>query len=59
MSNDTLERKQAIGLVLGVLRSPLSLMSVPTREQAEALSREYNITALELLQFAIQRARNM
>jgi len=51
------ERDQAIRAVLHALRSPLVLMSVPDREDARALAALHKITASELLDLAIGKAR--
>lgn len=52
------DREQAARRILYALRNALVLMSVPMREEAIALARQYNITAEELLEVATHRARN-
>lgn len=50
-------RAEAIRYVLAVLRSPLGLMSIPTREEVCNLAREHAITALDLIDTAHKRSR--
>lgn len=52
------EREKAIEFVLAVLRSPLGLMSKPTRDKITQLAQEHNITALDLIETATHKARN-
>jgi hypothetical protein len=52
-----MSREQAINCILYALRSPLILLSAPQRKEAEVLAAEHEITALDLLEYAINLAR--
>lgn len=52
------DRERAIARILIGLRNPLMLMSLPDREDLEALCRAHEITALDLLALALRRARS-
>ena len=52
------ERKEAIREVALAIRSPLMMMCAPERVRIMALAVEHNITATELLEFSIRKARN-
>lgn len=52
------ERDQAVTKILYALRSPLVLMSIPDREEVQELAQKFNITAADLLERAVSRARN-
>ena len=52
------ERTKAIRGILAVLRSPLALMSIPTRMEAMLKADEYHITARELLEATLGAAKN-
>lgn len=51
------DRERAVSDVLSAIRSPLALMSVPDRECAYALASFHRITADDLLDAAVHRAR--
>lgn len=51
------DRERAVSDVLSALRHPLALMSAPDRECAYALSTFHRITADDLLDAAVRRAR--
>jgi len=53
-----LTKAQAIGRILNVLRSPISLMSRPSREEALELATRFEVTATDLLERAAARARD-
>jgi hypothetical protein len=55
---DPVARSLAAKAILNTLRSPLALMSKPSREEALRLARDFNVTALDLLELAIRRARD-
>jgi hypothetical protein len=50
-------REGAVRVVLYALRNPLVLLSVPDREEAYRLVDEHNITARDLLDENLARAR--
>jgi hypothetical protein len=52
------DREKAVRDVLNALRNQLALLSVPDRECAYALSSFHKITADDLLDCAVQRARS-
>lgn len=43
-------KEEAIVFILKVLKSPISMMSKPTSDQAFGLAKEYDISATELLE---------
>lgn len=51
-------RKASIRALLRVLRNPLILMSIPDREAAVKLAAQYQITAAELIEAAVEQVRN-
>jgi hypothetical protein len=51
-------KQLATAKILAGLRSPMSLMSRPFRLDLEALAKEHEITALDLLALANERAKN-
>jgi len=53
------ERKNAIREVAMAIRNPLMMVCAPERERIMALAVEYNITAAELLEHSIYRARKI
>jgi hypothetical protein len=55
---DVSSKRAACKAILTALRSPLVLMSVPTREEAMKLARDFDVTAQDLIEFAIGRARD-
>lgn len=50
-------RQRAIHRVLGMLRSPIMLMCLPDRVEAERLCAEHAITALDLLNYGRRQAQ--
>lgn len=52
------ERERATRNVLAILRSPLALMSKPQRAQAVELAKQFNITAEDLIEAAVSKARS-
>lgn len=51
------DRDQAVQRVLSILRNPLALMSIPTRQEAYELAHWFEITAADLLEAAVKRTR--
>jgi len=49
-----MNKDEAIVFLLKVLRSPMAVASLPTKEKATSAAVEHNITALELLQKHIE-----
>jgi hypothetical protein len=45
--------------ILRMLTSPMALMSRPAREEIEKLATQYNISALDLINTATNRAKRM
>jgi hypothetical protein len=58
-ASEEMTRAQATAHILAMLRSPMAMMSKPSREQAESLARDHQITALDLLALAHKRARDV
>ena len=56
--NRASDKTQAARFILNVLRSPLSLMSRPTREEALELAKRFEITAADLIERAVNQARD-
>jgi hypothetical protein len=50
------EREKAIAEILTAIRSPIYLMSRPSRTKVMALADEHQITAKDLLDFVATRA---
>jgi hypothetical protein len=48
---------EAVGLVLTTLRNRLSLVSRPQREEALELSKKYEITAADLVEYAVEQVK--
>jgi hypothetical protein len=60
MSDDPRKnRAQAAALVLEILRSPMSLMSIPMREEAKTLAEMHDLSAVDLIDVAVKKARAM
>lgn len=53
------DRERAVRDVMGFLRHPLAAVSVPDREVAYALARYHAVTAEDLLDLAVRRARSV
>jgi len=53
------DKAQAARMILNVLRSPISLMTRPTREEALELAVRFEVTAADLIELAASRARNI
>jgi hypothetical protein len=51
-------KPQAARFILNVLRSPISLLSRPTREEALELAKRFEVTAADLIELAAGRARD-
>jgi hypothetical protein len=51
-------KSKAVRQILRALINPLVMMSVPEKELAFKLAAEYKITAQDLLEMALDRARN-
>jgi len=49
-----MNKDEAIAFLLKVLKSPMSVMSLPTREKALNAAKEHGITATELLEKHIE-----
>jgi hypothetical protein len=56
--SDTAMKAQAARMILNVLRSPIALMSRPTREEALELAKRFEVTAADLVELAVGRARD-
>lgn len=54
----TPDKKLAVRVTLRVLRNPLMLMSIPDREQAVTLVKGHEITVADLIEVALEEARN-
>ena len=52
-------KPQAARFILNVLRSPISLMTRPTREEALELATRFEVTAADLIELAAEWARNI
>lgn len=52
------DKAQAARFILNVLRSPIALLSRPTREEALELATRFEVTAADLIEQAARRARN-
>jgi hypothetical protein len=50
-------KAQAVRMILSVLRSPLSLLSRPAREEALEVAVRFEVTAADLIELATSRAR--
>jgi hypothetical protein len=57
-ANDLDTREKAIAAIFYALRNPLMLMSVPDRSSVFRLARRFLVSAEDLLEHAVRRARN-
>jgi len=55
---DKAMKAQAARMILNVLRSPIALMTRPTREEALELAERFEVTAADLIELAVGHARN-
>ena len=56
-ANARSDKAQAARMILNVLRSPIALMTRPTREEALELAVRFEVTAADLIELAARRAR--
>ena len=56
--NRASDKAQAARFILVVLRSPISLMTRPVREEALELAKRFEVTAADLIELAVGRARD-
>jgi hypothetical protein len=52
------DKAQAARFILNVLRSPILLMTRPTREEALELAKRFEVTAADLVELAAGRAKD-
>jgi len=52
-------REEAISFIYKVIKNPMGLLSIPMRREADALALKFEITAHEVLEYALSYTRKL